>query len=138
MIARLSSPLSLLAQAALVFVLLFAWLDGRHRDFHVPLQFSRDALEYLMQAKGTIDHGWWWSNPNLSAPGTFDQVAYPSNTNVDQAVVWLVHFFTTDAPLCLNVSWMILVALAAPIATVCLTKLGLSRPVALTAGVLYA
>src|SRR5437868_405859 len=106
MTARSRSLLALLvAQAALVFVVLFLWLDGPHRDLRVPFHFSGDALEYLMQVKGTIDHGWWWFNGHVSAPGTFAQVAYPSNTNVDQALVWLVHLFTRDAGLCLNLTW---------------------------------
>jgi hypothetical protein len=55
-----------------------------------------DALEYLMQSKGTIENGWWWVHPRLSAPGAFSQVAHPSATNVDQASVWIVHLLTRD------------------------------------------
>ena len=50
-------------------------LGGRGRDFHVPVTFSADALEYLMQTKGTIENGWWWVHPRLGAPSTFVEVA---------------------------------------------------------------
>jgi len=49
-----------------------------------------------MQAKGTIENGWWWVHPRLSAPGVFTQVLYPSNTTVDQAIVWLLHWFSRN------------------------------------------
>lgn len=125
-------------QASLVLVILYAALGGRQRDFHVPLQYSEDALEYLMQAQGTIQNGWWWTHPLLGAPGVFQELSYPSNTNVDQAIVWVVRLFTTQPGLNLNVSWMLMVALSSLVATGCLRLVGISRPTAAVAGVLYA
>jgi len=86
--------LRLIAEAGAIFALLFFFLGGGRRDFRVPLYFSGDALEYLMQVKGTIENGWWWVHPRLSAPGVFEQVQFPSSPTVDQAVVWIVHLFT--------------------------------------------
>jgi phosphoglycerol transferase len=130
--------LVLLAEAAVAFASLFAVLAGWRRDFRVPLAFTRDALEYLMQVKGTIDNGWWWVHPRLSAPGVFEQVQYPSNTTVDQAIVWIVHLFTRDVGLCINVSWMIMVILSALVASRCLRLLGVPRRLAIPAGLLFA
>ena len=130
--------LALLAEAAVVFVILFVVLAGWRRDFRVPLTFTRDAIEYLMQVKGTIDNGWWWVHPRLSAPGVFEQVQYPSNTNVDQAIVWIVHLVTRDPGLCINVSWMIMVVLSAIVARGCLVLLGVQRRLAIPVGLLFA
>jgi len=127
-----------LTEAAVAFAALFVVLAGWRRDFRVPLTFTRDALEYLMQVKGTIDNGWWWVHPRLSAPGVFEQVQYPSNTTVDQAIVWIVHLFTRDVGLCINATWMIMIVLSALIASRCLALLGVPRRVAIPAGLLFA
>lgn len=91
-----------------------------------------------MQTKGTIENGWWWVHPRLAAPGVFAQVLYPSNTNVDQAIVWLIRCFTSNAGLCLNAAWMLMVVLSAVIANRCLTLLGISRAIAGAVGILFA
>jgi phosphoglycerol transferase len=127
-----------LAEGGVAFILLFAALDGWTRDFSVPLYFSYDALEYLMQVKGTIENGWWWVHPRLSAPGAFAQVLYPSNTTVDQAIVWLVRLVTREPGLVINASWMIMVALSAVVATRCVSLLGPPRALAVPAGLLFA
>src|SRR5262249_51844105 len=128
----------LLAEAGLVTTILWALLAGWRRDFRVPLAFSQDALEYLMQVKGTIENGWWWVHPRLSAPGEFKEVLYPSNTNVDQAIVWIVHLFTKEPGLVINVSWILTVALSAVIAGRCLTVLGVASRAAVATGILFA
>jgi hypothetical protein len=125
-------------QAGLVLAIVYMALGGRQRDFRVPLQYSEDALEYLMQTHGTIQHGWWWTHPDLGAPGVFEQLSYPSNTNVDQAIVWIVHLVTSEPGLTLNSSWMLMVALSSLVATACLRLLGISRATAVLSGVLYA
>src|SRR4029453_1207089 len=72
----------LVGQTILLTLLLCLIFEVWARDPRVPLQFSRDALEYLVQAKGTLENGWWWSHPRLSAPFSFHQISYPSNSNV--------------------------------------------------------
>src|SRR6266481_671749 len=116
-----------LAEAAVTLAVLFVLLTGWRRDFRVPLSFSYDALEYLMQVKGTIENGWWWVHPRLSAPGAFAQILYPSNTNVDQAIVWIVHLFTRDPAFVINASWMIMVVSSGLIDSGCLALLGVDR-----------
>jgi hypothetical protein len=127
-----------IGQVGVVLAILYVALGGWRRDFHVPLQYSEDALEYLMQAQGTIQNGWWWTHPHLGAPGVFQQLSYPSNTNVDQAIVWTVRLFTRQPGLNLNVSWMLMVALSSLVMTGCLRLVGISRAIAALVGVLYA
>ena len=78
-----------LAQALLIVVCLYVFLHVWQRDIRVPLGFSFDTLQALMQSKSTLDNGWWWSNPMLSAPYTLDELSFPTNSNVDQALVWM-------------------------------------------------
>jgi phosphoglycerol transferase len=136
--ARWRMTTAFAGQALLILAILFLLLDGWRRDFHIPLRFSSDALTFLMQTKSTLDHGWWWSNPKLAAPSTLDARAFPLNTNVDQAVVWLFHLFTKDAGLVINLAWMFLVAASGGVAAFCLMKLSVSRPMSFAAGTLYA
>jgi phosphoglycerol transferase len=123
-----------------VVVVATVWnaLGGPARDLRVPIQYTEDALEYLMQAQGTIQNGWWWVHPRLGAPGVFEQLTYPSNTNVDQALVWLVHGFASGPGLVVNLTWILMVALSSVVATWCLRLSGLARLTATAAGVLFA
>ena len=132
------SLLRLFVEAGSIFSLLFFFLGGWRRDFRVPLAFTGDALEYLMQVKGTLENGWWWVHPRLSAPGVFEQVQYPSNPTVDQAIVWLVHLFTREPGLAINASWMAMVVMSGLIASRCVRLVGVSRPVAQAVGLLFA
>jgi phosphoglycerol transferase len=130
--------LGFLGEAGSIFTLLFVFLEGWRRDFRVPLDFTGDSLEYLMQVKGTIENGWWWVHPRLAAPGVFEQVQFPSNPTVDQAIVWIVHLFTHEPGLAINSSWMIMVVLSGLIASRCLAFVGISRPVGWSMGLLFA
>ena len=132
---RLSLPL---AQSLVIALALFVLFEGWRRDFRVPLGFVSDSLWYLAQAKSTVDNGWWWWNPRLGAPHGLDEVSFPSNSTVDQALVWLVSRFVTDAFAAINVTWMLLVVLSGLIATWCSRTLGASRAGAFTAGTLFA
>jgi hypothetical protein len=73
------------------------------------LAFSSDSLWYLSQSKSTVDNGWWWWNPRLGAPYGLDEVRLPSNSTVDQALVWIVSRFVPDAFAAVNLTWGLVV-----------------------------
>jgi phosphoglycerol transferase len=127
-----------LAQVILITISLYLLLGGWHRDIRVPLAFSSDTLWYLMQSKSTVDNGWWWVNPHLGAPFVFDQSGYPSNSNVDQAIVWAVSRFIRHPIATVNLAWAITVVLSGVAATWCMRKLGVSAINAVVAGTLFA
>jgi phosphoglycerol transferase len=128
----------LLSLTAAVCIAFFFGLDGFRRDFRIPITFYGDSLFPEMLAKTILDHGWWWSNPSLSAPGTYDALSYPSNSNVDAVVVWLFSQFLDDIGRLINMSWLAMLALAGCIAAACLRVLGISRTNAWALGLLYA
>jgi hypothetical protein len=132
-----SAPVPVL-QALLIGGCLFLFLQGWHRDISVPLAFSSDSLWYLMQSKGTIDNGWWWWNPRVGAPLGLDVIAYPSNSTVDQAILWLVSRVVTNAMAAVNLTWALLVVLSGLSATWCLRRLAVSPVNAVVAGTLFA
>jgi hypothetical protein len=119
-------------------VLYFVFLGGLHRDLRVPLQFSSDSLLALMQSKSTVDNGWWWSNSMLGAPFVLDELAYPANSNVDQAVVWAVSRFTRNPAASVTLAWTVMVVLSGISAMWCMRRLGVSDMSAIAAGTLFA
>ena len=126
------------AQAVLIAAILYGVLEGWHRDFRVPLWFYGDSLVLEMQSKSTIDNGWWWSNPMLSAPFTFDALAFPANSNVDQAIVSIAGRLVAYPLAAVNVAWMIMVVFSGLTATWCMRRVGVSGPSAMVAGTLFA
>ncbi len=136
--SRLRGAIPFAGQALAVVLIMFSLLQGANRNFHVPLGFGgSDSLVFLMQIKSTADHGWWWFNSNLSAPSAFNALLFPSNSNADQFLIWLVHLFTADLGFCANFAWLLMLALGANIATLCLLRLGVSRGTAFVVGALY-
>jgi phosphoglycerol transferase len=127
-----------LVLAMTIGLLLVIALAGWQRDFRVPLSFSNDALVFEMLAKGTLDHGWWWVNPSISAPYEFHSLAFPSNSNVDHLIVWLVSRFTNGIGYCVNFSWMLMLMLAGVCMQFCAESFGLSRWTSWILGLLYA
>src|SRR5262245_23438083 len=126
------------AQALLIAVSLYLLLEGWHRDVRVPLRFSNDSLWFLMQSKSTVDNGWWWSNSRLGAPFGLDELAYPSNSNVDQTIVWAVSRFVPNAAATVTLTWAIVVILSGLSATWCMRRLGVSTLTSMAAGTLFA
>jgi len=126
------------AQSLVVAMALFVLLDGPRRDFHVPIGFTSDGIWFLAQAKSTVDNGWWWWNPRIGAPQGLDEVSYPSNSTVDQALVWFVSRFVSEPFAAINVTWMLLVVLSGLTANWCSRALGASTAAALLVGTLFA
>ena len=130
-------PLALV-QAVLIAVALYMLFEGWHRDVRVPLGFVSDSLWYLAQSKSTIDNGWWWWNPRLGAPHGLDEVSFPSNSSVDQVLVWLVSRVVLDPFAAINLTWVALVVLSGLSATWCIRAIGASTAGAFAAGTLFA
>ena len=127
-----------LGQALFIAFCLFVFLRGWQRDFRVPFDFSVDALLALAQSKSTFDNGWWWFNPMLGGPSGFNALAFPANSNVDQAIVWAVSRPIGDALTAVNMSWLLMVVLSGLSASWCLRTLGASTASSVVAGTLFA
>jgi len=125
-------------QLLTIGVTCFIALGGTKRDFRVPFLFESDALVFLEQVKSTIDNGWWWLNPRIGMPHGLNQLLWPSNTNVDQAIVWLVSWLSYGAGTTINGTWMMMLALAGLTATASLRFLRLSRSASFVCGTLFA
>src|SRR5690242_16982348 len=100
--SRLIRAAIVIGEAVLIAACLFVFLRGWARDFSVPISFSSDSLLAEMQSKSTIDNGWWWFNPTIGAPFGLDERQYPANSNVDQAIVWIVSRVVHDPATAIN------------------------------------
>jgi phosphoglycerol transferase len=125
-------------EALLIALCLYVFLRGWARDFSVPFSFWNDSLVAEMQSKSTVDNGWWWFNPALGAPFGLDELQFPANSNVDQAVVWIVSRVVHEASTAINLAWLTMVVLSGLTGSWCLRRLGASTPNAIAAGMLFA
>ena len=126
------------AQGLLIGASLYVFLDGWRREIRVPLLFSIDSLFYQMQAKSTIDNGWWWFNSLVGAPFGLDELAFPANGNVDQAIVWIVSLPIANALTAINVAWIVMIVFSGLAAAWCLRVLRVTTASAFVAGTLFA
>ncbi|MEZ5286830.1 MAG: hypothetical protein R2712_18885 [Vicinamibacterales bacterium] len=122
----------------LLLVLVWLMLGGTRRDLHVPVRFGVDSLAYLTQTKTTIEQGWWWTNPRLSAPSAFNALLFPSASTLDQALVWVVSLASDDIALVINVTWIILLAASGVTAAYAMRTCGTSADASLVGGTLFA
>ena len=127
-----------MAQALLIASCLYVFLEGWQRDLRIPFDFSTDALFYLMQSKSTVDNGWWWFNPMLGAPTGLNALAFPSNSNADQAIVWAISRVVPHAVRSMNLAWLLMVILSGLSASWCMRRLGASMLSSIVAGTLFA
>jgi phosphoglycerol transferase len=125
------------AQPAMAGLALWLFLARTDRAFNVPVNDSPAALQTLVQAKSTLDHGWWWTNSSLGAPSGLHAALVPREASVDQLVVHAAGLMTTDVGSAVNLSWMFMLMLGAASAAWCLRRLGVSTPGAWVIGVLY-
>jgi phosphoglycerol transferase len=111
---------------------------GVRRDLRAPLDYCVDALVFLAQSKGTVENGWWWANHRQGAPSGMQALLFPSNTNVDQAFIWVIGHLVGDPMLAVTLAWLAMLVVAGWAASYCFRLLGASRLAAFVAGILYA
>lgn len=102
-----------------------------------PAAVFRDGLIFQALSKGTFDNGWWWHNPWLSAPSSYDALAFPANANVDQALVRVASLFTGSPGFALTAAWIGSLVLGGLIASACFRLLGVSALASFVFGTLY-
>ena len=135
---RAATWLAWLAQPLLVGALIWAAIGDDHRDLQTPLALRGEALFQLAQSKATLDHGWWWANPSLGAPGVHRAVLFPGSGTVDQLLVRLIGLWRDDVATAATLSWLLSTMLGAVTAGWCLRRLGVSQWGSWAAGVLFA
>ncbi len=76
-------------------------------DLHVPFHYNGDALLHAMFIKGIVDHGWYWQNPSLGAPGGLQMYDFPAVDNSAAVVIAFIGLFTKQPFLVLNIFYLL-------------------------------
>ena len=103
-----------------------------------PLEFDGDAAFVLMQVKDILDHGWYWSNPDVGAPfgqtaGWFTDASWAQYAIIkafglvssSPATVSALYFFACFPLAALTAYWLA-------------RTVGISRTAAVLVGVLFS
>jgi phosphoglycerol transferase len=106
------------AAAALSVVAAVVLLELPRADLHVPFDYGGDALLYALITKSALDHGWFWTNPSLGAPGRLELHDFPASAHdtVHLLVIKAMSLFSGDWALLFNVYFLLgfpLIAIAA-------------------------
>ncbi len=115
-------------------------LDLRHADLRVPFEYKGDALLYSSVIKSIIDHGWFWRNPSLGAPGGLQLYDYPNVAHevLHLLIIKAMSAFSRDWALLLNVYFLLGFPLIALSAVAVLRRLRVGEGPAVVASVLYS
>lgn len=133
--------LAWLGGTMLVAFLAAAWVlhlwDAR---LHVPIVSDGDALLNMSVMKGIAQHGWYFTNSSLGAPLGQEQYDYSGfdGDNLPFLAIRILALGISDPAALLNVWYLLGYPLVAGGAYVVMRALGIGRPSAAAAGVLFA
>jgi phosphoglycerol transferase len=137
--SRYLSFASYVGTVALTVFVLFPALDLPHRDLRIPFEYKGgDGLAVLAGAKTIIETGWYYYSPSLGAPGTGEFLDYPQSDLFHFAILKLFCLFTSSPAVAVNLFFLAGFPLAAVAAMFALRRLGVSRPLGMIGGALYA
>lgn len=133
MLAAFAGLLALLAAA----VVLQLWNNASLR---YPLGYGGDGLWTQQVVKGIVDHGWFFTNPDVGAP--FGQQLYDFTgafaDTLHLVVIKAMSLFSQDPVRLVNAYFLLGFFLCAVSACLVLRRLGVSRPAAVVVAVLFA
>ena len=118
----------------------FSLLALHKADLRVPFEYRGDALLYSSVIKSIVDHGWFWNNPNLSAPGGLQLYDYPNvaHESFHLLIIKSMAVFSGDWPLLLNLYFLLGFPLITVSAMAVFRRCGASLGSAMVGGVLYS
>jgi phosphoglycerol transferase len=104
--------------AAISIIAAVFLLELGKADLHVPFDYGGDGLLYALITKTTVEHGWFWRNPDLGAPGGFELYDFPASAHdsFHLLLIKLMSIFSSDWALLFNLYFLLgfpLIALSA-------------------------
>lgn len=119
-----------------------AWplLDLSKARLDAPFEYDGDALLYSGVIKSVLDHGWFWTNPDLGAPGVLKLYDYPNvaHESLHLAIIKLMSIGTHDWGLLFNLYFLLGFPLITLTAMFTLRRFAIGYAPAIVASVLYA
>jgi phosphoglycerol transferase len=106
----------------------------------VPYSYAADGNLYQAYVKGVLDHGWYWRNPSLGAPGGQQLYDFPGlgGDTLNVLLLKLLGLFTDDAAVVTNLFFFLTFPLVGLTAYVVLRSLSVSSVSATVCSILYA
>jgi phosphoglycerol transferase len=126
--------------AAISISAAFFLLELWKADLRVPFDYDGDSLLYSLMIKSTLDHGWFWTNPSVGAPGALLLYDFPASAHdsFHLLVIKLMSVFTSDWALLTNLYFLLGFPLTALSAMAVSRHFGIGRRTAIVGSVLYA
>jgi hypothetical protein len=109
-------------------------------SLRVPYAYLSDANLHQSYIKDVLDHGWYWHNPDLGAPGKQQLFDYPgiAGDTLNVLLIKLVGLFTSDSAVVINLFFLAGFFLVGLSAYLVLRRLTVSPPTAIVCSALYA
>jgi hypothetical protein len=125
---------------ALTALILVAVFDLRQCDLAVPLydKVGGDALQSLVWVKTMHETGWVHQNPRLGAPGVLDMYDFPAPQLFNHLTIKALLAISGDPIMAHNLFFLLGFILSGWTSLFVLRHFGISGPIALAGGLLFA
>lgn len=124
--------------AVLCVLILCVFFKIWRADLRVPFYYSGDSLFYSMFIRTTLDHGWYWQNPAIGAPGGMELYDFPGLDNSVAIQLVVFSLFTHNAMLVLNLFYLLTFPLVTIASLYVLRQFNVSVAPAVFCSLLYA
>ena len=124
--------------AVLCVLILCVFFKIWRADLRVPFYYSGDSLFYSMFIRTTLDHGWYWQNPAIGAPGGMELYDFPGLDNSVAIQLVVFSLFTHNAMLVLNLFYLLTFPFVTLTSLYVLRQFNLSFVPAVFCSLLYA
>ena len=136
---RVREGLFYLLVVALACAGAYWFLELWRTDLHVLMINSWDARAAGATVKGLLEHGSYFVNPDVGAPGVLNSADFPSVDALSMFILRFVGLVTGgDYAFTVNAFYLLTYPLTAVSAAFVLRRFGISRAAALVAAVLFA
>ncbi len=132
------AALPYLAVAAIALLIACFVLRVNRAPLTVPYADDHDALLTLQQTKGLVEHGSWFTDPDVAAPQGLLRADVPAEGGLVWVLVRAVSLAFRDHAATLNVYFLLTFALTAAAALYALRRLGAGVLTSSVAAVLYS
>lgn len=124
--------------AALSLLIAAMVLRLHHADWSVPFSYGGDGVAGAALAKTMIDHGWFFENPQLGAPGEFNQYDFPMSESLHYAVMKLLALVRPQFGFVMNACFLLTFPFTALTTLLALRQFKVSTLPAVVVSLLYA
>ncbi|WP_111766345.1 hypothetical protein [Nakamurella deserti] len=107
-------------------------------DLAVPFNWGGDAVSSAAHVKATMQWGWYENQPDLGAPFGQSYHDYPFGDNLPLVFAKVAGWFTDSWPVVFNLYFLLGFPLAAVTGLWFVRRCGVSRPVGVAMGILFA